>query len=62
MQKLIILDSETGIATIMLLPETVFTESGEGYDESVENYMESKDYNINSIQWMVALEINDTTK
>lgn len=54
MQKLIILDSETGVATILELPINIM-------DESVEEWVEEKGYNASSCHWMVALEINDTT-
>lgn len=54
MQKLIILDSETGIADIRNIPLEV---------EDIETYIdECLPYNINSVQWMIALEINDKTK
>lgn len=55
MQKLIILDSETGIATILELPIDIF-------EDSVEEWVEEKGYNTSSCHWMVALEVNDTTK
>ena len=55
MQKLIILDSETGIADILDLPIDIF-------DESVEEWIEENGYNTSSCHWMVALEINNHTK
>lgn len=54
-QKLIILDSETGVATILELPIDIF-------EESLEKWIEEKGYNTSSCHWMVALEINDTTR
>ena len=55
MQKLIILDSETGICYIYNLDDL--------YDTTdLTEVVEELGYNSNSCQWMVALEINDTTK
>lgn len=54
MQKLIILDSETGVATILELPIDIF-------EESLEEWVTDKGYNASSCHWLVALEINDTT-
>lgn len=55
MQKLIILDSETGICHI----HNVDIEM-EQYDE-MEEYIEEK-YGIRDASYMIALEVNDTTK
>lgn len=55
MQKLIILDSETGIAHIFNLGEGFFD------DDDIESMVEVKGFNISSCQWMVALEIEDNT-
>ena len=53
MQKLIILDSETGIADISHIPLEI---------EDIETYIdECLPYNVNTCQWMVALEINNKT-
>lgn len=57
MQKLIILDSETGVCHIHNLD----TESANIVDEDMDMYI-SERYNLDNVQWMVALEINDQTK
>lgn len=54
-QKLIILDSETGIATI-------FNYDGDGEDDDIMEFIESKGGNSTSCNWLVALEIEDNTK
>lgn len=54
MQKLIILDGETGIATILELPIDIM-------EDSVEEWVEEKGYNTSSCHWMVALEVDDRT-
>ena len=54
MQKLIILDSETGICHILNVSEE--------QTEDLEITVEELGYNSNSCQFMLALEINDTTK
>ena len=56
MQKLIILDSETGVCHIHNLD----TESANIVDEDMDMYI-SERYNLDNVQWMIALEINDTT-
>lgn len=56
MQKLIILDTETGIAHII---------NADDYDpnmEELEDFVEGKGFSVARCDYMVALEINDTTK
>lgn len=55
MQKLIILDSETGVCTILPF-------MGDEYEDDLEMFIEKLGFNVSSCQWMIALEINDTTK
>lgn len=57
MQKLIILDSETGVCTIEYVPEHLDTFN----DEDIESYVEGLGFRPSQCQWMIALEINDTT-
>lgn len=60
-QKLIILDSESGTAFIYNVPDESVL-NNDDFDGDMEMYIDSLGYNINSCQWMVALEVNDTTK
>lgn len=59
MQKLIILDSETGIAYIVECPDDINTDNE---DSILEKICTDLDISFSCIQWMSALEINDTTK
>lgn len=64
MQKLIILDSETGIAHIFNVPldfESDSYDTDEPDNITIDSICEKFGGIANSCQWMVALEINDTT-
>lgn len=63
MQKLIILDNETGIAHICEVPLD-FTGDGSEEDEILTTSLCKKlgIDDFNSCQWMLALEVSDTTK
>lgn len=55
MQKLIILDSETGICHIHKMDSEMYQD-----DDNMDMYIGER-FNIHNCQWMIALEIEDNT-
>lgn len=55
MQKLIILDSETGICHIHNMDSEMYQD-----EENMEMYIGER-FNIYNCQWMIALEVEDNT-
>lgn len=62
MQKLIILDSETGVCHIVECPQDMEDSNSDEYELSINTVCDNMGINYNSCQYMIALEINDTTK